>query len=38
VPFDMEPHVDSEGNAYDFAFGLDWDGVIRDARTAAYGL
>lgn len=38
VPFDMQPHVDSEGNAYDFAFGLDWDGVIRDARTSRYGL
>lgn len=36
VPFDMEVHVDSEGNAYDFGFGLDWDGVIRDERTAKY--
>jgi beta-glucosidase len=32
----MKVHVDSEGNAYDFAFGLDWDGVIQDERTAKY--
>ena len=37
VSFDMECHVDSEGNAYDYAFGMDWDGVISDARTDAYG-
>lgn len=36
VPHDMEVHVDSEGNAYDFAFGLDWDGVIQDERVAKY--
>lgn len=36
VPFDMVPHKDSEGNAYDFAFGLNWKGVIKDARTEAY--
>ena len=36
VPRDMQPYVDSEGNAYDFAFGLDWDGVIRDARVQRY--
>ena len=33
VPHDMRPYVDSEGHAYDFAYGLDWKGVIRDART-----
>jgi len=37
VPFDMQPHVDSEDNAYDFAFGLNWSGVIRDERTGKYG-
>lgn len=37
VPFDMECHVDSEGNTYDFAFGLNWSGVIKDARTEKYG-
>jgi len=36
VPFDMECHVDTEGNAYDFAFGLDWDGVIDDERVTMY--
>ena len=37
TPLDMEPHVDTEGHAYDFAFGLDWSGVIQDARTERYG-
>ncbi len=37
VSFDMDCHVDSEGNAYDYAFGMNWSGVINDARTAAYG-
>jgi len=37
VPLDMQPHVDTEGNAYDFAFGLNWTGVIDDSRTATYG-
>jgi beta-glucosidase len=37
VPHDMEPYVDVDGHAYDFAFGLNWSGVIDDARTAAYG-
>lgn len=36
VPFDMECHKDSEGNVYDFAFGLNWKGVIKDARTEKY--
>ncbi|HLN56063.1 MAG TPA: glycoside hydrolase family 3 C-terminal domain-containing protein, partial [Bacteroidales bacterium] len=36
VPFDMECHVDSEGNTYDFGFGLNWNGVIKDARTEKY--
>jgi beta-glucosidase len=38
VPRDMECHVDSDGNTYDFAFGLNWSGVINDARTAKYGV
>jgi len=37
VPHDMEVHVDTEGNAYNFAFGLSWSGVIRDERTQKYG-
>lgn len=36
VPFDMECHTDSEGNTYDFGFGLNWSGVIKDARTDRY--
>lgn len=38
VPRDMECHVDSDGNAYDFAYGLNWSGVIKDTRTAKYGV
>lgn len=38
VPRDMECHVDTDGNKYDFAFGLNWSGVIKDARTAKYGV
>lgn len=36
VPFDMECHQDSEGNSYDFGFGLNWKGVIKDTRTQKY--
>ena len=36
VPRDMECYIDSDGNAYDFAFGLNWSGVIRDARVEKY--
>lgn len=36
VPRDMECYVDSDGNIYDFAFGLNWSGVIKDDRTAKY--
>jgi Beta-glucosidase-related glycosidases len=38
LPFDMEPHKDTEGNKYDFGYGLNWRGVIKDARTAKYGI
>jgi len=37
TPLDMQPYVDVAGNAYDFAFGLNWAGVIHDARTTTYG-
>lgn len=37
VPHDMVPYTDAQGNTYDFAFGLNWDGVIRDERVARYG-
>ena len=36
VPFDMECHKDSEGNVYNFGFGLNWKGVIKDERTEKY--
>ena len=36
VPLDMTCHVDSEGNTYDFGFGLNWSGVIKDARVEKY--
>ena len=36
VPRDMVCYTDSEGHSYDFAYGLNWKGVIRDARTAKY--
>lgn len=37
LPFDMECYVDSDGNVYDFAYGLDWSGRIEDERVAKYG-
>ena len=36
VPHDMRTLVDADGNAWDFAYGLNWSGVIDDARTAKY--
>ena len=36
VPHDMQVHKDSEGNSYDFAFGLNWKGKIDDSRTKKY--
>ncbi len=36
VPRDMECYVDSQGNTYDFAFGLNWSGVINDYRVQKY--
>ena len=38
VPRDMKCYADSEGNTYEFAFGLNWSGVIHDARTAKYNV
>jgi len=37
VPFDMTCYTDSQGNTYDFGFGLNWSGVIKDERTEKYG-
>ena len=36
TPRDMRCYRDSDGNVYDFAFGLNWSGVIRDARVEKY--
>lgn len=38
VPRDMECYVDSNGNTYDFAFGLNWSGVINDERVQKYNV
>ena len=35
-PMDLIPYTDSMGNTYDFGFGLNWSGVIRDSRTKRY--
>ena len=36
VPLDMQCYKDSEGSVYDFGFGLNWNGIIRDVRTEKY--
>ena len=36
LPRDCEVYVDANGNAYDFTFGMNWSGVIDDARVATY--
>jgi len=36
VPHDMQCYKDSEGHVYDFGYGLNWKGVIKDARTERY--
>lgn len=36
VAHDMECHIDEMGNVYDFAFGMNWSGVIQDNRTSKY--
>jgi len=36
VPQDLQCHKDSEGHIYDVGFGLNWKGIISDARTAKY--
>ncbi len=37
LPLDMKCYKDAQGHVYDFAFGMNWKGVINDARTARYG-
>ena len=36
VSRDLECYVDANGNTYDFAYGLNWSGVINDERVATY--
>ena len=36
VPRDITPYTDSIGNKYDFAYGLNWKGVINDSRVEKY--
>ncbi|KKN56583.1 hypothetical protein LCGC14_0570950 [marine sediment metagenome] len=36
VPFDMKAYIDSEGHAYDFAFGMNWNGVVADERVSKF--
>ncbi|MGN0405171.1 MAG: glycoside hydrolase family 3 N-terminal domain-containing protein [Bariatricus sp.] len=36
VAHDMRCYTDSEGNTYDFAFGMNFDGVICDERVGKY--
>ena len=38
VPHDMQPYKDSQGHLYDFGYGLNWKGVIKDARTIKYAV
>ncbi len=35
-PHDMTPYKDAQGHFYDFGYGLNWKGVIHDARTIKY--
>ena len=37
LPFDMKCYKDADGNIYDYAYGLNWSGVISDWRTEKYG-
>jgi beta-glucosidase len=36
IPHDMICYTDSDGHVYDFGFGMNWKGVINDARTVKY--
>lgn len=36
VPRDMKCYTDTEGHTYDFAFGMNWKGVINDKRVTLY--
>jgi beta-glucosidase len=36
APQDMKCHKDSEGHNYDFGFGMNWKGVIKDERVGRF--
>ena len=36
VPHDMRCYLDADGHSYDFAFGMNWSGVINDDRVKKY--
>ena len=36
TPHDMRCHIDTDGNSYDFGYGMDWEGVIYDKRVKKY--
>ena len=36
VPHDMKCYSDDQGHVYDFGYGLNWKGIINDARTVKY--
>lgn len=36
IPHDMICYTDADSHTYDFGFGMNWKGVIHDARTAKY--
>ena len=37
-PHDMTPYKNAQGHVYDFGFGLNWKGVIKDDRTKKYAV
>jgi len=38
VPRDLKCYTDSEDHIYDFAYGLNWSGIIKDSRYKKYNV
>jgi beta-glucosidase len=38
IPRDCESYTDSQGNTYDFTFGLNWSDKIEDERVTKYNV
>lgn len=36
APHDMKCHTDTEGSVYDFGFGMNWKGIIKDGRVTRF--